>query len=104
MENKVIKPTDGPKDTHIRFLPVRGMDIKRESVTLDHEGKPFKYEGMLIPHAEIFSMSRFFQYKGNTPSIMYIYRPSDITMDSLNRFRKNDYKPLPKEYFIEKYN
>jgi len=100
-KKEIIKPTDGLKDTHIRFLPIRGMDITTKSITLDNKGKSFEYEGFLIPHAEIFSMSRFLQYKGNAPSIMYIYRPSDIAIKSLDNFRNNNYLPLSDYYVLE---
>lgn len=99
--NNLIEPTDGLKNTHIRFLPIRGMDLMDESITLDDKGKPFKYEGYLIPHAEIFSMSRFFEYNGNAPTIYYIYRPCDIAIDSLKKFKKNNYIPLKNDYVLQ---
>jgi homospermidine synthase len=101
LKNVAIKPTDGLHDTHIRFLPVRGMDITKKSHTLDYDGNPFDYEGMLVPHAEIFSMSRFFQYKNEAPTIMYVYRPSDIALNSTDRFRDNNYKPLEDYYVLQ---
>jgi len=97
---KLIKPTEGKSDTHIRFIAERGMNMMRESVTLDDKGKPFNYTGRLIPHAEIITMSEFFQYKGEAPSIMYVYRPCDEAMRSLEFFRENDYKELPKELVV----
>jgi homospermidine synthase len=98
---KLIKPTDGDKNTHIRFLLERGMNVQKQSKTLDHNGKPFNYNGMLIPHAEIVSMSNFFNYKGDSPTIMYIYRPVDIAIDSLKRFRDNNYHPLKNDYVLQ---
>jgi homospermidine synthase len=91
----LIKPTEGDKNTHIRFIAARGMDMKRESITLDDKGKPFKFEGLLVPHAEIISMSEFFSYRGNAPTIMYIYRPCDEALRGLQFFKDNDYKILP---------
>jgi homospermidine synthase len=96
----LIKPNEGSKGTHIRFIPKRGMDMVRETIGMDYDGKPFKFTGMLIPHAEIITMSDFFTYKGNAPSIMYIYRPCDEAIKSLEFFKKNDYEELPKEIVV----
>ena len=96
----LIKPTEGNKDTHIRFIAERGMNMTRQSIAIDDKGKPFKYTGYLIPHAEIITMSEFFQYKGNAPSIMYIYRPCDEGIKGLNYFRENNYKILEEEYVV----
>ena len=93
-EFKLIKPTEGNKDTHIRFIPERGMNLIRESIALDDKGEPFHYKGMLIPHAETITMSEFFSYKGDAPSIMYIYRPCDEAIKALEYIRQNNYKPL----------
>jgi homospermidine synthase len=93
-EFKLIKPTEGNKDTHIRFIPERGMNLIRKSIALDDNGEPFHYKGMLIPHAETITMSEFFSYKGDAPSIMYIYRPCDEAIKALEYIRQNNYKPL----------
>jgi homospermidine synthase len=90
----VIKPTEGPKNTSIRFINRRGMNMTRESVALDDNAKPFKYSGMLIPHAETITLSDFFKYNGESPTIMYIYRPCDEALKSLEYFKANDYKIL----------
>jgi homospermidine synthase len=91
----LIKPDEGAKNTHIRFIAQRGMNMKRESITLDDKGKPFKFDGIMIPHAEIITMSEFFTYKGDSPTIMYIYRPCDEALRGLQYFKDNDYKILP---------
>jgi homospermidine synthase len=96
----LIKPDEGNAH-NIRFLADRGMNVKRKCMTLDHDGNPFEYEGMLIPHAEICSLSEFLQYKGNAPSIMYIYRSSDASIQSLDYLRKNNYKELPDYHVLE---
>ena len=91
----LIKPNEGDKNTHIRFIAERGIDLKRKSFTLDDKGNPFIFEGMLIPHSEIITMSEFFNYKGDSPSISYIYHPCEEAIRGLEFFRKNDYKILP---------
>lgn len=102
LKDVVIKPNNGPKDTHIRFIPIRGMDNFENGITLNIDGEPFEYSnGMTIPHAEIFSLSRFLQYKNDTPTILYIYRVSPITFESTKNFRKNNYKPLEYYYALE---
>lgn len=102
LKDIAIKPTNGSSDTHIRFIPIRGMDNFENGITLDIDGEPFEYENaMTIPHAEIFSLSRFFQYNGNAPTILYIYRVSPITMKSTENFRNNNYQPLKYYYSLE---
>lgn len=103
MENEgynLIKPTEGDKDTHIRFIAERGMNMTRQSIVLDDKGKPFKYTGYLIPHAEIITMSEFFKYRGDVPSVMYIYRPCDEGIKGLNYFRENNYNILEEEKVV----
>jgi len=90
---KLIKPTEGG-DTHIRFIPERGMNMKRRSVALDENGNPFEFEGSLIHHAEIISMSDFFTYRGDAPTIMYVYRTCDESLKSLEVFKERGYKNL----------
>ena len=91
---QLIKPTEG-KDTSVRFIAERGMDLTRESETLDDDGVPFKYRGYLLPHAEIITLSEFLRYKGNSPTVMYVYRPCDEAMRSLEFLRKANYEHLP---------
>jgi len=98
-EFKLIKPTE-VKDTHVRFISERGMNMMRESVCLNGRGEPFNYKGMLIPHAEIITLSDFFKYKppgskkSDAPTVMYVYHPCDEAMKSLENFRDNGYKVL----------
>ena len=99
--DSVIKPEEkGFANTHVGFLPHRGMNVYRKSITVDHNGNPFEYEGMLIPHAEVVSLSEFFTYKGDCPSIMYIYRPCKSAIKGLEYFKKNNYKILAKEKVV----
>ena len=96
----LIKPTEGRPDTHIRFIPERGMDLTTQSTALDVEGNPFTYKGMLIPHQEIVSLSEFFQYGGDAPNVMYVYRPCDEALQSLEYVRKSGYKNLKEDYVV----
>jgi len=101
-EYKLIKPIEpaGDSTTHIRFIAEYGMNLERESITLDYNGKPFKYTGFIVPHAEIVSMTKYFQYRGDAPTIMYVYRPCDEALKSLDFFRKNEYELLPQEVVV----
>ena len=97
----LIKPIEkGSETTHIRFIAEHGMNMERESICLDDKGKPFKYVGRLIPHAEVISMSQFFTYKGDAPTIMYVYRPCDEALRSLEYFKQNNYELLPNEVVV----
>jgi len=96
---KLIKPTGDPS-THIRFIPQRGMDGFCKGKTLDYDGKPFDYTGMFIPHQEIITLSDFFSYKGDAPSVMYIYRPCNEALAGLEFVRKNNYEMLKDERVV----
>jgi len=96
----LIQPTE--EKSNIYFLNVRGMNMKRKSITLDYEGKPFEYEGMLIPHAEIITMSSFFEYKGVSPIISYIYKPCEEAMRGLEFFKNNNYNNLKYEKVVRR--
>lgn len=96
----LIKPTEGNKSTHIRFIPERGMDSLFESKTLDYEGNPFKYRGYLIPHAETVTISNFLKFENQySPTVFYCYAPCSEAIKSLNYVRDNDYKFL-KNYIV----
>jgi homospermidine synthase len=89
----LIQPTE--EKSNIYFVNRRGMNMERQSIALDYEGKPFLYKGRLIPHAEIISLSDFFKYNGKSPTIMYIYKACDEGMRGLDFFRENNYENLP---------
>jgi len=99
---KLIKPTDGTKNSRIFFLPKRGIDTTDSSVIYGCDGEPSTFEGYLIPHAEIISMSNFLNYNNDSPTIYYVYRPCDDALESIEKVRENNYKPLKNYYSIEK--
>lgn len=94
----LIHPDEG--DKNVVFLPVRGIDITRKSVTLDLEGNPVQFQGYMIPHGEANTLSQFLtvEEKGETnyirPSVYYVYSPCEICIESTNYLRENKYKPL----------
>lgn len=97
--HKLIFPNEGKKN--VIFLPVRGMDITKETKTLDLEGEPVKYRGFLIPHAEANTLSSYLEYDGHRPSVYYVYSPSKICIESTNYLRENNYKPLANWHVLE---
>ena len=98
---KIITPDEG-EASNIRYLPEYGMNVKRSGICLDHTGEPFKYDGgMLIPHSEICSLSRFLQFQDDSPTIMYVYRVCDVAIESLKHFKDNNYKVLKNNYVLE---
>jgi homospermidine synthase len=101
-DDVIIKPNEGKADTHIRFIAERGMDMFDNGICLDINGDAFEYSGgMLIPHAEVISMSDFYCYNGDAPTIFYCYRPSQITLFSTDKLEENNYLPLPFYYGLE---
>ncbi len=97
----LIKPTDG--DKNVSFIAEHSMNLKRKSMTVNHKGEPFEYEGMLITHGESNTLSEFLTTadKSYCPSVYYVYRPSDISLECLNNLRKNKYEPLEYWYVLE---
>jgi homospermidine synthase len=91
---KLITPNEGAKN--VRFIAEHSMDLKRKSVTLNPKGEKFEYEGMLITHGESNTLSRFLSTKDGSyrPSVYYVYRPSDISLECLEMVRKNKYQFL----------
>ena len=98
----LIKPDD-VVNPHVRFFPVRGLDLMAESTCLDWNGKETKYDGFIISHGEASSISKFLESpdKKYRPSCYYCYKPCDAALDSLNRLRENGYKYLPKSYVFK---
>ena len=94
MGYNLIIPNDGVKN--VAFLPVRGMDVQKESFTLDLEGDKIDYTGYLIPHGEANTLSNYLQTKKGDyrPSVYYVYSPSDICIESTNFLRDNEYQHL----------
>lgn len=100
MGYKLIQPTEYPST--IYFVNARGMNIERPSYALDYEGKPFSYKGLLIPHAETISLSEFFRYKNDAPTIMYVYSSCAEAQRGLNYFAENNYNNLPHDKVVRR--
>lgn len=102
-EYNLIFPDEG--DMNVVFLPVRGMDLSRESITLDLEGEPIPYTGYMIPHGEANTLSAFLTSLDESdelyrPSVYYVYQPCQACITSTNNMRDNKYKPLPNWYVL----
>ena len=96
---KLIKPDKG--NTRIRFLPTRAIDLTDIGICYDNREELIEFNGYLIPHAEIVSLSNFLMYKGDSPTCYYIYKPCEDACESVEKLKKNDYKPLDNFYCIE---
>jgi homospermidine synthase len=73
----------------------RGMDTLHDAYILNDKLQTVKYEGMMIPHYEPFSLSEYLSYgKDYCPNIYYVYKPCEIAEKSLNKLRDNNYQLL----------
>jgi len=79
---------------HTFYMEDRGMNTTHESIIFDDKLKPMKYEGMMIPHYEPFSLSEYLSYGEYCPNIFYVYKPCEIAEKSLNKLRENNYQLL----------
>lgn len=89
-----IELIDVPDNKHIKFLKERGMNALRDSQNLDRDEKVFNYSGMIVPHQEVCTLTDFLTYKktGDCPSIMYVYKSCDVSIESLKNVKKDNYK------------
>ena len=73
----------------------RGMNTIHDSYILNDKLQIVKYEGMMIPHYEPFSLSEYLSYgKEFCPNIYYVYKPCEIAEKSLDKLRDNNYELL----------
>lgn len=79
---------------HTFYMEDRGMDTYHESYIFDDKLNTIKYEGMMIPHYEPFSLSEYLSHGEYCPNIFYVYKPCAIATKSLDKLRENDYKLL----------
>jgi len=101
-KDELITPTGDCRKfaPSVYFLKERGMNAYGKAWTLDKDGIPFEYEGRLIPHQEIVSMSSFFGGKHHPISIAYIYSSSEISQKSLEHFKQANYHLLKNNYVM----
>lgn len=92
-KNEGICPTSGEKN--IRIFPERGMDGKCTSFTLGLKGEKININGMLIPHAECDTINSYLTCDEYSPTVFYVYQPSQVAIDSLDDLRENGYHPPP---------
>lgn len=89
-----ISPPEGAKN--IRFYPIRGVDAVTKSLVITPNGTPTTYKGMLIPHGESNTLSKFFTVGGNRPDVYYVYLPSFPARESIQNLKSQGYM-IPKK-------
>ncbi|MBS1737345.1 MAG: saccharopine dehydrogenase NADP-binding domain-containing protein [Bacteroidetes bacterium] len=80
---------------HTFYSEDRGMNVEHDSYIFNDKLETVKYQGMMIPHYEPFSLSEYLSYGDYCPNIFYVYSPCEIAKRSLDELRENDYKLLP---------
>lgn len=76
---------------HTFYSEDRGMNVEHDSYIFNDKLEVIKYQGMMIPHYEPFSLSEYLSYGDYCPNIFYVYNPCDIAQKSLERLRENNY-------------
>lgn len=77
----------------------RSMDSKTDSICLYPDGKPFKYDGAMITHFEVVSLSHNLCHNDYTPKISYVYSSSPVSQKCLQMVRESGYKE-PENYYV----
>jgi homospermidine synthase len=84
----------------IYFSPIyRSMDSVTDSVCLYPDGTPFKYNGRMITHFEVVSLSKYLSEGDYTPRISYVYSSSPVSQECLDIVKASGYKE-PSEYYV----
>lgn len=79
---------------HAFYMEDRGMNVEHDSYILNDKLEVVKYQGMMIPHYEPFSLSEYLSYGEYCPNIYYVYKPCEIAAKSLDKLRNNNYQLL----------
>jgi homospermidine synthase len=77
----------------------RSMDSITDSICLYPDGKEFKYNGRMITHFEVVSLSKYLSYGDYTPKISYVYSSSPVSQQCLEMVKASGYKE-PREYYV----
>lgn len=77
----------------------KSMDSVTDSICLYPDGMPFKYNGRMITHFEVVSLSKYLSSGSYTPKISYVYSSSPVSQKCLDGMRANGYKE-PSEYHV----
>ena len=78
---------------------LRSMDNNTDSICLYPDGTTFKYNGRMITHFEIVSLSKYLSHGDYTPKISYVYSSSPVSQKCLEMIKANGYKE-PAEYYV----
>jgi len=84
---------------HLIYSTKHSMDVKCNSVSVNHDGSSHYYEGLCITHFETVSLSDYLGIGDYTPIISYVYKSSPISRKCLDYMRDNNYKK-PKNYYV----
>jgi len=77
----------------------RSMDSTTDSICLYPDGTEFKYDGRMITHFEVVSLSKYLSHGDYTPRISYVYSSSPVSQKCLEFVKSNGYKE-PSEYYV----
>jgi len=83
----------------------KAMDKTMPSICLYPDGTPFEYDGIMITHFEVVSLSKSLSVESKSgdieyvPWLSYVYSPSSISQQCLEYIHKNNYKE-PDNYYV----
>jgi homospermidine synthase len=76
----------------------KSMDSKTDSICLYPDGTTFTYNGHMITHFEVVSLSKYLSHNEYVPKISYVYSPSQTTQKCLQMMKANNYKEPENNY------
>jgi homospermidine synthase len=100
---RYVAPPLGPKN--VRFLPIRGMDLRLASFCPGRQGRGSRITGYAIPHGESNTISALLTRGPGSeteharaammyrPSVYYVYQVAACARASLERLRKGGHSP-----------
>lgn len=77
---------------HMVVAPIRGMDLMTERYTPDGVNGARVFQGMVIPHGKVNTLSLRLRKRGYQPTVYVVYKPCPSARESLDQLKKNGYK------------
>lgn len=87
-------------NSRIYYSPeYKSMDCTTNSICLYPDGTPFGYQGRMITHFEVVSLSEYLALGDYVPRLSYVYSSSPISQKCLENIKLNGYKE-PENYYV----
>lgn len=77
----------------------KSIDQTTKSICLYPDGTPFQYNGFMVTHYEVVSLSQYLSVDDYVPWLSYVYSPSPITKQCVEFMKNNNYTE-PQDNFV----